>query len=205
MLAVKGMQRMARSVERRRWIGLGREADRVDASVESVAVVQRELVLARLEHHVVRLSPEPLALPLRAEDSRESLSVDDEAERPRAGVGVPVVGPVARTHPDAVFPAFRDERGLSVRHGLSHAVREQERRAHLVHELGVVYPSTPVLEPLRLNHDRLCARRKRGGENGEQHRLLHSPVSFSGHCTKFSRQHGSRAASSAPPSAAESS
>ena len=57
---------MPRAVQGSTGVDLSREGDCVNASVESVEVVQRERVLAVLEQHIVRLHPEPFALALTA-------------------------------------------------------------------------------------------------------------------------------------------
>ena len=121
--------------------------------------MQGERVLALLKRHIVRLDPVPFALPLAAEEVRQRLSVDDKFECARADIGMPRTSPVLRPHPDVVLSAIRDKRRLRVGDGLAESVREEIRRAHLVHELGVVDPSTIVLKPLRLDLDRFLSSR----------------------------------------------
>ena len=121
--------------------------------------MQGERVLAVLQRHVVRFDPKPFALPLAAEEVRQRLSVDDKFECARADIGMPRTSPILRPHPDVVLSAVRDERRLRVGDRLAHAVGEEIWRAHLVHELGVVDPSTIVLKPLRLDLDRFLSSR----------------------------------------------
>ena len=121
--------------------------------------MQGERVLALLKRHIIRLDPQPFAFPLAAEEVRQRLSVDDKFECARADIGMPRTSPVLRPHPDIVLSAVRDERRLRVGDGLAESVRKKIRRAHLVHELSVVHPSTVVLKPLRLDLDRLLSSR----------------------------------------------
>ena len=151
---------MPRAVQGSTGVDLSREGDCVNASVESVEVVQGERVQAVLECHVPGLDPQPFALPLTAEQIRQLLAVDDEVEGAGASAIVPWRGPVLGTHPDAVLAARRLERLLRVSNWFAHAVGEEIGRTHLVHELGVVDPSTIVLKPLRLDDNRLRLRGK---------------------------------------------
>ena len=85
------------------------------------------------------------------------LPFDEHLEPARRARRLPRRHPVLGADPDAIRAGRRElDLGGRVRHRHAQPVRQQVRRAHLVHELRIDDPAAALRETLRLDKDDLC-------------------------------------------------
>ena len=156
-------------------VEVGVEEDGVAAAFEAGQIVQRD-------GRARRQLDDPAVLPvprvaLGPEGRLQGLAVDEQLEPSRCTLRAPGRDPVAGPDPDAMRPWTLDlDLARGVGDGLPHAVREEEGRAHEIHELLVEHPPAQVVERLGLEQERtsrseiLNGRGRGRGEGDEQRR-----------------------------------
>ena len=134
-----------------RTVKFGGEQYGIHAAVEAGLVCQRYALCALLEPDHSAVLPLP-AVARAAHFGSFILAAHAYAEASRTFCISPRRSPVVRAHPHAVTPVFGHRGGsLGVGHGHAHAMSNEVRRPHKVHELLVYSPSALVCKRLGLD------------------------------------------------------
>ena len=149
-----------RGIVRRGVVQIGRKQNRIATAFETGQVVQLQRSFFLVDFNNATVLPVPIDA-FRSENRFQRFVIDEHLELARsidAALG-PLRHPVAGAHPHAVFAGRRYLDGrLRILHRTPQAVRQEEGRAHLIHELRVVDPAASVLECFGLDqHGRLIS------------------------------------------------
>ena len=172
------------AAESRQLPGIGRrhiplipgEIDGVAAAVEAGKVGQRNFDRTLPDSDPSGILPHPLPAPVSQHLGQRPFP-HPEGESPGALAVVPGSDPVERPHVGVISPGFGEFDGRNgVRHGFAHAVCDEIRRSHQIHELLIDGPAALVAETLGLDPNAGPESRRRGEQQrgGKQNNPFHN-------------------------------